>query len=454
MIKRVRVKGYKSLEDVEVTLQPLTVFIGPNAAGKSNLFDALGLLSRMVTSNTLNEAFEKHRGAPLEAFQFGEKGLQSLLDRGSAQFSIEVDVQLSRDVIDVVEKRLQQLRTKSTPETPSSDAQPEDRVLENHLRYSLTVEVEVAARTGQLSVIHENLTALTPEKDIYPFIEIADGKTVLRDWVPIDENDARKDVLTTVYSGAEKNFTLASASLRRYPFNVHIAAFCEELSRWRFYYFEPAAMREKSALRPATSLEPSGRDLAAYFNYLKAESPAQFDAMNRALHLLIPRVDGIDVQVTSDGYLQLYVIEDGVPFPASIVSEGTLRVLGLLAVTNSLSPVSVVGYEEPENGVHPARMRLLAKLLANAADPARGRQILVNTHSPLMPSYILDELMPPLSKEGLVVNCRREGRATRFEPVEVSGPLFFGDDLDETIDDAYLPETSLVERILRGDFGG
>ncbi len=48
MIERVKAQGYKSLKDVEVELQPLTVIFGPNAAGKSNLFDALALLSEPV----------------------------------------------------------------------------------------------------------------------------------------------------------------------------------------------------------------------------------------------------------------------------------------------------------------------------------------------------------------------------------------------------------------------
>ena len=56
MIRRVKVQGYKSLKDIEVELRPLTVIFGPNAAGKSNLFDALALLSRMVTQRTLREA--------------------------------------------------------------------------------------------------------------------------------------------------------------------------------------------------------------------------------------------------------------------------------------------------------------------------------------------------------------------------------------------------------------
>ena len=53
MLKRVHVKGYKSLADVEVTLETLTVLFGPNAAGKSNFLDALQLLTRLGTSRTL-----------------------------------------------------------------------------------------------------------------------------------------------------------------------------------------------------------------------------------------------------------------------------------------------------------------------------------------------------------------------------------------------------------------
>ena len=57
MLKRIRIQGYKSLEDVEVRLSQLVVLFGPNAAGKSNLLDALQLLSKLGTSRTLKEAF-------------------------------------------------------------------------------------------------------------------------------------------------------------------------------------------------------------------------------------------------------------------------------------------------------------------------------------------------------------------------------------------------------------
>ena len=58
MIRRIHIQRYKSLRDVDVTLKPLSVLFGPNAAGKSNFIDALQLLSRIAGSRSLKEAFE------------------------------------------------------------------------------------------------------------------------------------------------------------------------------------------------------------------------------------------------------------------------------------------------------------------------------------------------------------------------------------------------------------
>ena len=80
MLKRVHIRGYKSLADVEVTLEPLTVLFGPNAAGKSNFLDALQLLSRIGASRTLREAFvAPYRGKPLESFPIGKEGVKGLI---------------------------------------------------------------------------------------------------------------------------------------------------------------------------------------------------------------------------------------------------------------------------------------------------------------------------------------------------------------------------------------
>src|SRR5690606_1099534 len=110
MLKRIKIQGYKSLVDVEVELQPLSVPFGPHAVGKSNFLDALQLLSRVATSRTLREAFDPpYRGTALESFHFGPGGVKSLLRQESARFSFEADVELSPQVIRSVEKQIAEL---------------------------------------------------------------------------------------------------------------------------------------------------------------------------------------------------------------------------------------------------------------------------------------------------------------------------------------------------------
>jgi predicted ATPase len=415
---------------VDIRLEPLTVVIGPNAAGKSNLLDALGLLSQMVTSNTLKEAFGEHRGVPLEAFHYGDRGLDGLLAREAAQFTIEVDVELADDVVETIEQRIQQMR-EGLPEEGMSRRSSRRRVLERRLRYSLTVQMLI--ETGYLRVLDETLVALNQDGTVRgtrsAFVEKVGNRIRLR-----MEGQARP---TEHEVGLD--YTLVSRPLYP-PHYPHVTAFVEELSRWRFYYLEPKLMRAESSLREAQTLGPFGSDLAAFYNTLRAKNLKQYRALGRALHALVPDLEGVDVERTSEGFLQLRIFEGGTPFSARLISEGTLRILGLLAITSPLSPTTVIGYEEPENGVHPRRLGLIANLLENAAQ--LGQQIIVNTHSPRLPGYFDDILL---------LFCRKKDRETTFA---LSPPLFQGQEIEEALEGPIEEATPLAERIVRGDFGG
>jgi predicted ATPase len=422
MIQRVRIQGYKSLKEIEVSLQPLMVIIGANAAGKSNLFDALGLLSRCATSQTLGEAFKGHRGSPVEAFFYRAGGLDWLLKQPNAQFTIEVDVELSPDVVETVERRIREMHG-----SEADIARP--RISETQLRYSLTVEMEM--ESGRLEVREERLAALDPDgtekASPEPFIQCLGNRLHLR----VEGQDRAFDY------PADLDRTLLSASLYP-PYHPHAAAFKEELSRWRFYYLDPETMRAENPLKEAEALGPFGADLAAFYHTLRIRAPRHFEALNRALPLLIPEVQELSVERTQEGQLRLWVLEQGVSYSARVISEGTLRILGLLAITHPLAPTTVIGYEEPENGVHPRRLRLIAELLQNAV--ASGKQILVNTHSPKLPEYF-----EPTS----LVICRKVDGATIFTPLKDLGPGYRIEQIEQVLE-----ETPLIERVLRGDFGG
>src|SRR5947209_8593644 len=149
MLKRVKIQGYKSLEDVEVHLQPLSILFGPNAVGKSNFLDALQLLSRIATSTTLKDAFTPpYRGAPLESFTFGINGMKDVLVKEKATFSIEVDIEISSSTIDKVNHQIQEL----------DDREKKTSVREKYLRYH--IGIAIVPKTGVLYVTDESVIAL------------------------------------------------------------------------------------------------------------------------------------------------------------------------------------------------------------------------------------------------------------------------------------------------------
>lgn len=68
MITYLKINGFKSFHNFEVSFTPLTVIAGINASGKSNLFDALSLLSRLAEVDNIKKAFKEQHGEFIELF--------------------------------------------------------------------------------------------------------------------------------------------------------------------------------------------------------------------------------------------------------------------------------------------------------------------------------------------------------------------------------------------------
>ncbi len=420
MLKRVKIQGYKSLVDVEVNLQPLSVLFGPNASGKSNFLDALQLLSRIATSNNLNDAFNPpYRGKPLESFTFGSTGIQGLLAKFTASFSIEVDVELSQTVIDTVNSRIQKM-----------EGTKKAFLREKYLRYR--IEIETHPKTGRLRVADEYLAALNAKGEItnqQPYIErIDDDRLHLR-----PEGQASP-------SNYDTQIDYSILSLSHYPPHYpYLVAMHQELASWFFYYLEPRErMRIPSPVREVRHIGLMGEELDAFLNTLKAIDEPQFKAVEKALHMVVPSITGIDVGVNNSGEVELVLLEGNTPIPMRVVSEGTLRILGLLALSGVKDQPSLLGFEEPENGVHPDRLDLIARLLETRA--MGDTQVIVTTHSP-----VLVDLIPIES----LYAFRQVNGKTMIDSVSNLRAKPHKPNLSNGIDKE---ETPVSERILRGDF--
>lgn len=432
MLTRIHVSGYKSLRNLEVCLTDLVVLFGPNASGKSNFLDCLQLLSKLVTSRTLKDAFEPpYRGKPLESFTFGERGLAGALEAERLSFTIEADIRLSDEVVAAVNRQVHDMRR------PGSDAdgdggQPSPAVRERNLRYRISVEM--SPRTGLLRVEDEYLAALNdkgqPTRRRSPFLSRMGDRLHLR-----QEGQAHPSYF-------ERYLNHSILSLPHYPPHYpHLLAVRKEFESWLFFYFEPRErMRAASPVKEVRHIGLMGEELAPFLNTLNALDQRQFKAVEKALHTLLPNIDGIGLEISALGEVELTLREHGISYPARILSEGTLRILGLLALSGAREQPSLIGFEEPENGIHPRRIEQIAELLKNRASEGET-QYIVTTHSPLIPDRVPEEHR---------YICRKTAAGTVIQPYSTWGPLAAQATIDEALADA--DELTVEDRILRGDF--
>jgi predicted ATPase len=421
MIKRVKIIRYKSFEGLDLQLRPLSVIMGPNASGKSNFLDALYFLSRAVSQKNLKQAFEGHRGLPLESFYYGDEGYDRLLKKNHIEFTIEVDVEISPTTRKKVGEIVQAKR-KGIDSPNSSKA----IITEHLLRYRLTIEA--LPETGYLRVKDERLCAIKKngeeKKTRKPFLELGGDRIHLR-----MEGQAHP-----VYHQIGLDHTIVSTALYE-PHYPHITAFRMELANWYTYYLEPRTlMREEVPLAEIESLGPRGENLAAFLNTLKHKHSKDFESLNLSLKRVLPTDASIEVEHLKEGRVGLHLSENGIGFSARLISEGTLRLIGLLCAIHPQNPATMVAFEEPENGVHPVRLKIISSVLKNAAK-SHGKQIIVTTHSPILPGCF--------ENKDLFV-CRKKGNKTTIDPFPNVEPLFLRREIEHALED----------RIVRGDFGG
>jgi predicted ATPase len=432
MLKRIKIQGYKSLIDMEVELKPLTVIFGPNASGKSNFVDALQILSGIFKTIHIgigNLFAPPHRGGPLESFTFGPHGISDLLREEKVSLSIETDFVINAKNIKEAQDKMKHFLKISKAELANDEKEILNKYFEDiTLRYF--IEVNMKPKTGALELGTEKLEIQDQNGCFKPLL-------ILKDNIGFYYDDDIQE-----YPREIKNCSflpMFANEAFRSPFYLYCKILKSELDDWIFSYLEPrVTMRMPTPVRETRNIALMGEDLSSFLNTLKEEDPFQFESIEKALNRIIPSVTGIHLEINKKGDVELSIIEGDRLIPASVVSEGTLRVLGLLSLGAMKDPPALIGLEEPENGVHPRRIRLIAEYLKTQA-MLGDTQIIVTTHSPT-----LIDLIP---EESLYVCTRKEGN-TQIKPFSSLG-LSKRNGFDKVMDDE--DETLISERILRGD---
>ncbi|WP_437707671.1 ATP-binding protein [Sorangium sp. So ce448] len=176
----------------------------------------------------------------------------------------------------------------------------------------------------------------------------------------------------------------------KHPSERHILS---QIYQARLVRFDPDALREPSGLIPETQpvgfLDDRGHGLAGIYFAIRNRNDDAFSRIVDDVRRHFPTIKGLRVKVVTSSEVVLEVeLVNGARVEAARLSEGLLYYLAFAAL-RYMDPVSLLLVEEPENGLHPARIAEVMRILRAIVEES-GTQVLMATHSPL----VVNELKP------------------------------------------------------------
>lgn len=170
-------------------------------------------------------------------------------------------------------------------------------------------------------------------------------------------------------------------------------------------HLNPSALREPSELipddQPVRLLDAAGRGLPGVYDAIMNRGDGAFQAISAEVRRLFPTIRALRLRNLTSATKALEVeLTSGARVPASMMSEGLLYFLAFAAMRH-VDPPAVLLVEEPENGLHPAR---IADVIGILRAISATTQVLIATHSPL----VINEL----SGDEVTVVTRDPGRGT------------------------------------------
>lgn len=375
LIRRLGLRGLLSFPpDMEpFELQPLNVLIGPNGSGKTNLIEALELLRAMPTDFA---AAVRDGGGAAEWLWKGENPVRE------ARIDIETD----------------------------GEAMPTGRPIRYRLDFT-----EVNDRIEVLEEAMEDAGSEDGREEPQFSYRLDRGNPIIetvtnrpgkpQGWLglPRDPADSDQSILKRL------------RDLGSFPECVALGDQFGRITTFRSWTFGPA-----SALRaprrtdePPDALLPGARNLALVLSETQHRGGVGLDA---ALKRFLPRYERASTRIVG-GSVQLYLHERGLsdPIPATRVSDGTLRFLAMLIALHAPTPPSLLCIEEPELGMHPDAVSLLAELFVEASE---RMQLVVTTHSDALLSGLGDKV------ESVLV-CENNGHGTTIERLDAERLAFW-----------------------------
>jgi energy-coupling factor transporter ATP-binding protein EcfA2 len=415
MLTRIEIQDFKSFDRATLPLAELTVLIGANASGKSNALEAIQLLSWLAEGRRLHDL-------PL-AIRERELAVRGLPG-------------------DLPHRRSGTGQSANGPRLGCAIRRPGEPVGELELR------IELAIRDGELHVVGEELAdpgsgsdfplyrLVQPAAPGFTEIEVAYNNFARGGKKPqikaIDQQPVFTQLLTPARFGAEH-----PRSQQEIP--AACKAVASTLSGVFFLDPEPRVARGyvHESLR---RLESDGANLSSVLRGICRDPGPRQQVLDFVRSLPEQEISGIDFVETPRGEVMVVLEETfggrSTRYDATLLSDGTLRVLAVAAALLSVPAGTLIVIEEIDNGVHPSRARQLMEGIQRVASE-RSLRVLLTTHNPALLDNVPDAALPD------VVVCHRDpetgaSRLVRIEDLALYPELLARGTLGEIVTDRSL----------------
>lgn len=356
-LKSVRIQGYRPFRDFSAPLDDLEVLVGANGAGKSSLFEFLRFLRDSV-----------YQDIPPEIVA-GAVGQQIFHMPGPERFTWMAEIDTGRPI-------------------------------------SIVYEGELTGPVGRTRVSRECVRTERPlgpqYTEPYIFMDIHEREGVVQD---PDTRQLKRQQVSLARPNQLALSTMTNQLL------VTLYNLREYIRGWRFYSsfnIANAKIRKSVPIEQEPVLHEDAGNLSSVLHYLYTEHYEVFDELQQHLKSVVPGFERLTVKARGGpGEVIAFWREKGVDDDLSLadVSDGVIRLICWIVLCLQPNPPSLICIDEPDQGVHPRTLPVLAGLFEKACDRT---QILLATHA----SYFLTQF----DVSRIAVMRKENGEAVFIKP--------------------------------------